>query len=104
MALEEQPASTLPPLLETFPAETYPLREVGTGFTAQSVHGAEANKCAASAAEMLVESRTMALSTTSTGSDEGSTSSTMAVDSGEQFIVPDLPLPEGESEVRSRYS
>lgn len=105
MAGQEQNASNkIPPLLETFPAETFPLREIGTGFTAQSVHGTEANACAVTAAEMVVESRTMALSSTSQGSDEGSASSTLGSEAGEQFVVQDLPLPKGSPDVSYNHS
>lgn len=86
----------LHPLLETFPAEVYPLREIGTGFSVQWVEGDDAISCAAIAAEMMNESRGINLSTAS--SDGGSVGSCVA--DGEPFLVPDLPLPEGASKVR----
>lgn len=87
-------AHTLPPLVETFPSQTYPLREIGTGFTAQSVRGADAEACAATAAEMLTESRVVAVST---NSSEGSAFG-VAME-GEPFPVPDLTLPESAAKV-----
>lgn len=95
-------AHALPPLLDTFPAETYPLREIGTGFTAQSVAaGKKANACAATASEMLIESRTIAHSTTSTGSDASASSSSGggSAEVEDQFTAPDLPLPKGAAKV-----
>lgn len=86
----------LRPLLETFPAEIYPLREIGTGFTVQWVEGDDAISCAAVAAEMMDESRGINLSTAS--SDGGSVGNYMA--EGQPFLVPDLPLPEGNAKVR----
>ncbi|CAM9156357.1 unnamed protein product [Scytosiphon promiscuus] len=81
-------ASTLPPLVETFPADKYPLREIGQGFTAQACQGEEAQACALTAAEMLDESRTFAVSSVSSENN--------AVAGGpESFTVSDLPLPEG---------
>lgn len=79
-------SSTLPPLVETFPADKYPLREVGQGFTAQACQGREAEDCAKIAAEMLLESRTLQVSSVSEGSFDGA--------GVESFPVPDLPLPE----------
>lgn len=93
-----KPSSILPPLLETFPAETYPLREMGTGFTAQAVQGEAANACTVAAAQMLSESRTIMLST---GSSEGGAYSMVDGDE-EPFVVPELPLPEGAAKVCAR--
>lgn len=87
-------AHNLPGLIETFPGDSYPLREIGTGFTAQSVRGVPAESCAATAAEMLIESRTLAMSSVSS---EGSSAS--APFEGEHFPVPDLPLPPDAAKV-----
>lgn len=84
----------LPPLNETFPVEKYPRRELmGTGFTAQSVRGPEAEACSATVSEMLMEWRSNMLSSVSS---EGSASQALEV---EPFVVPDLPLPEGATQV-----
>eukprot|EP00904_Undaria_pinnatifida_P012517 jgi/Undpi1/8396/HiC_scaffold_25.g10864.m1 len=79
--------NNLPPLIDTFPSEIHPVREIGAGFTAQSVHGAEADACAETAAEMMVEARSMAVSNVS--SESGS----VQVMEGEHFMVPELPRP-----------
>lgn len=84
---------TLPPLVETFPEDKYPLREVGQGFTAQSCQGEEAQACAAIAAEMLDESRTVQVSQSSVNSDS------LDASGAETFPVADLPLPDGAVEV-----
>lgn len=90
--VDKKSNSILPPLLEIFPPETYPLREIGTGFTAQSAQGDDANACAAIALDMMLETRGTVYSAAS--SDGGS--SMMDV---EPFAVPDLPLPEDAAEV-----
>lgn len=90
----------LPPLWDTFPAERYPLREIGTGFTAQSVQGSEADSCAAIATEMLTETRNVVLSSVSS---EGG-SSVCPLGDTELFAVPPLPLPSGYPKVRSLVS
>lgn len=87
-------AQTLPPLVKTFPSDKYPLREIGTGFTAQSVRGVDAEACAATAAEMLAESRVIAVSTNSSES-----SAVGLAMEGEPFPVPDLTLPESAAKV-----
>lgn len=87
------PSPTLPPLVETFPADKYPLREVGQGFTAQACQGEAAQACAAIAAEMLDESRTVQVSHSSVNSDSLDASGV------EAFRVADLPLPDGAVEV-----
>lgn len=79
----------LPPLIETFPSDKYPIREIGGGFTAQSVRGVEADACAETAAEMMTEARTMSVSNVS--SDNGSMGPMVE---GEFFPVPELPRPE----------
>lgn len=84
--------STLPPLVETFPADKYPLREIGQGFTAQACQGEEAQSCALIAAEMLDESRTIAVSSVSSENNAGAGGL-------EGFTVSDLPLPEGVAQV-----
>lgn len=84
----------LPPLIETFPSDKHPVREIGGGFTAQSVRGAEADACAATAAEMMIEARTMAVSNVS--SDNGSMG---ALTEGECFPVPELPRTEDAMQV-----
>lgn len=87
----------LPPLNETFPVEKFPRRELmGTGFTAQSVRGPEAEACSATASEMLMEWRSNLASSVSS---EGSVSHSFEM---EPFVVPDLPLPEGATQVRVR--
>ncbi|CBN79335.1 expressed unknown protein [Ectocarpus siliculosus] len=83
---------TLPPLVETFPEDKYPLREVGQGFTAQACQGEAAQACAAIAAEMLDESRTVQVSHTSVNSDS------LDASGMEAFPVDDLPLPDGAVE------
>lgn len=84
----------LPPLVDTFPAELFPLREIGTGFTAQVVRGADAEAAASTAADMLLESKNYrALSTSSCGSSDGA----LDVDASP---VPDLPLPDNLPKVR----
>lgn len=92
--IDKKYSAILPPLLETFPAETYPLREIGTGFTAQSAQGDDANACAGIAAEMLCEARGAAYSA---ASSEGGSSCHMM--DAEPFIVPDLPLPDDAAKV-----
>lgn len=84
----------LPPLIETFPSDKHPVREIGGGFTAQSVRGVEADACAATAAEMMTEARTMAVSNVS--SDNGSVGPVME---GECFPVPELPRREDDTQV-----
>lgn len=86
----------LPPLIETFPSDKYPIREIGGGFTAQSVRGVEADACAETAAEMMTEARTMSVSNVS--SDNGSMGPMVE---GEFFPVPELPRPEDATQVRS---
>lgn len=86
---------TLPPLIETFPSDKHPVREIGTGFTAQSVRGPEADACAETAAEMMIESRTIAVSNVS--SENSGMGPAME---GELFPVPELPRPEGAAKVR----
>ncbi|CAN0277140.1 unnamed protein product [Ectocarpus sp. 12 AP-2014] len=83
---------TLPPLVETFPEDKYPLREVGQGFTAQACQGEAAQACAAIAAEMLDESRTVQVSHSSVNSDS------LDALGVEAFPVADLPLPDGAVE------
>lgn len=63
------------------------MREIGAGFTAQSVSGVEADACAETAAEMMVEARSMSVSNVS--SENGS----VQVMEGELFAVPELPRP-----------
>lgn len=77
-------STQLPVLLDEFPAETYAVREIGAGFTAQSVTGDAADTCAETAVSMMTEVRSQAYSTAS--SDSGA-----AVDEREQFHVEDLP-------------
>eukprot|EP00752_Nemacystus_decipiens_P009474 g8470.t1 len=84
-------ASALPNLVETFPADKYPLREIGQGFSAQACRGEEADACAVIAAEMLLESRTFEVSASASVSSETSLDGTGV----ENFTVADLPLPEG---------
>lgn len=84
----------LPPLNETFPVEKFPRRELmGTGFTAQSVRGPEAEACSSTASEMLMEWRSNMASSVSS---EGSAIQAFEM---EPFVVPDLPLPEGATKV-----
>lgn len=90
-------ASALPNLVETFPADKYPLREIGQGFSAQACRGEEAEACAVIAAEMLLESRTFEVSASASVSSETSLDGT-----GESFTVTDLPLPEGAPKVSKR--
>lgn len=90
-------ASALPNLVETFPADKYPLREIGQGFSAQACRGEEAEACAVIAAEMLLESRTFEVSSSASVSSETSLDGT-----GESFTVADLPLPEGAPKVSKR--
>lgn len=92
-------SSALPPLGETFPADKYPLREVGQGFTAQACRGPEAESCARVAEDMLLESRTFEVSAAASVGSETSQDGAAAAD-GEVFTVSDLPLPEGADEVR----
>lgn len=87
-------SSALPELGETFPADKYPLREIGQGFTAQACRGEEAEACALIAAEMLLESRTFEVSACASVSSETSLDG-----AGENFTVADLPLPEGAAKV-----
>ena len=89
---------TLPPLSKKFPVEQYPLREItGTGFTAQSVRGPEADACSATASEMLVEWRGNLLSSVSS---EGDVS---VYSEAESFTVPDLPPHQGAAQVTAVY-
>jgi len=94
-------SSALPPLVETFPADKYPLREVGQGFTAQACRGPEAESCARVAEDMLLESRTFEVSAAASVGSETSLDGTAA--DGEVFAVADLPLPEGTDEVRGPW-
>lgn len=93
-------SSTLPPLVETFPAEKYPLREVGQGFTAQACQGQEAEDCAQIAGDMLLESRTFEVSAAASVSSETSFDGAGT----ESFSVSDLTLPEDDPKVCSFLS
>lgn len=88
--------NTLPPLVETFPEDRFPLREIGAGFTAQSVCGPEAQSCAAIAIEMMLESRQASFSGSSEGGQGGGASWPFE---GTHFPVPDLPLPDDAAKV-----
>lgn len=89
-------SSALPPLVETFPADKYPLREVGQGFTAQACQGRAAEDCAEIAAEMLLESRTFEVSAAASVGSETSFDGGAGVES---FPVSDLTLPEDAPKV-----
>ena len=62
------------------------------------MHGAEADACAETAAEMMVEARSMAVSNVS--SESGS----VQVMEGEHFMVPELPRPADAVQVRPMLS